>query len=162
MGAMERNRALLEKFFTSLAGDDHEAMAECYAPEATFDDIAFELRGKKKIHAMWHMITDSDLCMTYRVESCGPRDAVVCWVARYTFGETEEKPGRRVRNELCSTFVLQDGLIVGQHDHSDARRWCVQALGPIKGPLAWMIPRLREGQAAKKLEDFIGRHPQYR
>jgi hypothetical protein len=155
---MERNRALLEHFFTSLAHRNHEAMAACYAPEARFDDIAFHLCDSKKIHAMWHMITKSDLCMTYRVESCGARDAVVCWDARYTFTDT----GRRVHNELRSAFTLQDGLIIKQYDHSDAWRWCLQALGPIKGPPAWLFSGLRESRAEEKLKDFIDRHPQYR
>jgi len=28
-------------------------MASCYDDDATFKDIAFEISGKKRIHAMW-------------------------------------------------------------------------------------------------------------
>jgi hypothetical protein len=154
---MDRDRALLEKFYTGLEQDDHQAMADCYHDAATFKDIAFDLRGKKKIHAMWHMISESDLCATHRVESCGQQNAVVHWVADYTFKDT----GRKVHNELRSHFRLKDGLIVEQRDDSDAWRWCLQALGPIKGPLAWLVPALRQRTAARKLADFISRHRQY-
>lgn len=38
-----------------------EEPAACYHPDATFEDIAFPLRGKKQIHGMWHMIAETDL-----------------------------------------------------------------------------------------------------
>jgi hypothetical protein len=58
---MHPHAALLEKLYKCLDGKDHEGMASCYCPEATFEDIAFNLRGKKQIHAMWHMIAETDL-----------------------------------------------------------------------------------------------------
>jgi ketosteroid isomerase-like protein len=154
---MDGNRALLEHFFTSLVHYKHQAMAECYATDATFTDIAFDLSGKKKIHAMWHMITAAEVCVTYDVETCDQQKGVVRWVADYVF----KKTGRPVHNELRSSFVLRDGLIVQQRDDCDARKWCMQALGPIMGPLAWLIPQIRQKTATDKLDDFIRQHRQY-
>ncbi len=79
------------------------------------------------------------------------------WIADYVFTDT----GRRVHNELRSTFVLKDGLIVQQHDQSDAWQWCMQALGPFGGRLAWHIPGFRKWRAGRKLDKFIERHPHY-
>jgi uncharacterized protein len=154
---MESNRALLEKLYNGLERHDHDAMADCYHPDATFADIAFDLRGREQIHAMWHMIAESDLESTYSIESCNARDGVVGWIADYTFTDT----GRRVHNVLRSRLVLNDGLIVEHRDDSDPWKWGLQALGPVKGPLAWLVPAIRQRKAAEKLADFISRHPRY-
>ena len=53
---MHTNAILLQRLFTSLDQHDHRSMADCYHTEARFTDIAFDLRGENKIHAMWHMI----------------------------------------------------------------------------------------------------------
>jgi len=52
---MHSNATLLHKLFTSLDNHDHKEMSACYHPDATFSDIAFNLKGRKQIHAMWHM-----------------------------------------------------------------------------------------------------------
>ena len=45
---------LVEQFFDALQAKDRVAIAACYAEDAKFRDIAFELSGKKEIHAMWN------------------------------------------------------------------------------------------------------------
>ena len=67
--SFNRNVKLLEMFYKSLWNKDHAAIANCYHQDATFTDIAFKLYGKNKIHAMWHMICETDLRLSYRVEN---------------------------------------------------------------------------------------------
>jgi hypothetical protein len=126
---------------------------------ATFKDIAFELNGKRKIHAMWHMITDSDLKLTYSIENADERNGTVRWVAAYTYHD--DGTARKVHNEVRSIFVFKDELIAEHFDDSDALKWCMQALGPVKGFLAWAFPKRRRKAAAEKLDNFIKGHREY-
>jgi ketosteroid isomerase-like protein len=156
-GNMHENARLLEKFFTSVQADDHEAVAACYHPAATFKDIAFDLPDRKMIHAMWHMITETDLQLSYTIERVDERNGAARWVADYTFGDT----GRKVHNNLKSHFTFKDGLILEHVDDCDAWNWGMQALGPVNGFVSWLVPAVRHGKAMGKLRNFIERHPQY-
>jgi hypothetical protein len=156
--AMHKNALLLERFYKSLQARDHRATAECYHPNATFKDIAFDLPDKKKIHAMWHMISNTDLKLSYKIDDANERDGSAHWTADYTFSDTK----RKVHNELRSSFVFKDGLIIEQNDDCDARKWGMQALGPVQGLVAWLVPKIRRDKAMRKLDKFIAEHPQYR
>jgi hypothetical protein len=154
---MHPSRSLLNTLFSALDGHDHEAMAGCYADTAEFTDIAFTLRGKRQIHAMWHMIAETDLRASFEVLHADDGRAEARVIDDYTFRDT----GRRVHNVIHSRFRLQDGLIVAQHDSCDALRWGVQALGPVKGVLSWLFPAARRSAAMDKLARFIAHHPEY-
>jgi hypothetical protein len=154
---MHENSRLLEKFFKSIQRKDHRAVADCYHPEATFEDIAFELSGQKRIHAMWHMIAESDMRLSFTIENVGERDGSAFWIADYTFKDTD----RKVHNEVKSNFIFGDGLIIKQTDTSDARKWGLQALGPVSGLLSWLLPAIRRRKAKQKLDSFVATHPQY-
>jgi hypothetical protein len=52
----ERHEQLLNTLFQCLNAHKSNDMADCYHEEASFEDIAFRLKGKKQIHAMWDMI----------------------------------------------------------------------------------------------------------
>jgi ketosteroid isomerase-like protein len=156
-GAPSRQALVLEKLFTSLDRRDHEAMAACYHPDAVFRDIAFTLRGRKQIHAMWHMISESDLRASHTIRRIDGRAATVELVADYTFGST----GRRVHNVIRSDIHFMDGLIIRQLDSCSALRWGVRALGPVKGVMSWIVPGTRRKLAMRMLEKFVGRHPEY-
>src|SRR5262245_4135003 len=52
-GAMQHNAKLLEQLYNSLGRHDYQAMANCYHPDARFRDIAFDLKGRDQIRAMW-------------------------------------------------------------------------------------------------------------
>ena len=67
-----------------------------------------------------------------------------------------------MHNELKSRFTFKDGLISQQVDDSNAWNWSMQALGPVNGFVAWLIPAVRRGKAMEKLDKFIEEHPQYR
>jgi hypothetical protein len=155
---MHENAELLERLYKSVQADDHQAIADCYHPRATFHDIAFDLPDKKMIHAMWHMITETDLQLNYQIETADESKGTARWAADYTFKDT----GRRVHNELWSRFKFKDELILEHEDKCDPWKWGMQALGPVFGFATWLIPGIRRGKAMRKLKNFINEHPQYR
>ncbi len=161
-GEDHANARLLERFFAAVQRRDHEAIAACYHEDATFEDIAFVLNGRRSIHAMWHMIAGSDMRVAYTVEGAAEREGNARWTAEYTFRDSPDALGRPVRNEICSTFSFRNGLIARQVDRCDALRWGVQALGPVRGVLSWLLPAIRRRTARGKLDAFISLHPQYR
>ena len=61
---MHPNLTLLNELFAALNAHDHATMANCYHVDAWFEDIAFDLRGKKQIHAMWRTFADTDIHAT--------------------------------------------------------------------------------------------------
>ena len=154
---MNPHAELLEELYRCLEGKDHQGMAACYHPDASFQDIAFALRGKKQIHAMWHMISETDLRASFTVSRADAQTGTADLVDDYTFRDT----GRRVHNVIRSEFRFRDGLIVEHRDSCDALKWGMQALGPVKGVLTWLIPATRRAKAKTKLKKFIDRHPEY-
>lgn len=155
---MHPNASLLTKLYTSLDAGEHEAMAECYHPDATFEDIAFSLRGKKQIQAMWHMIAEgAKLRATFKVLDADDQTGSVDLIDDYTFKDT----GNPVHNVIHSDFRFRDGLIIEHRDSCSALKWGMQALGPVKGVIAWLVPSTRKNKAKSKLEAFIAAHPEY-
>jgi ketosteroid isomerase-like protein len=161
---MHANGALLERLFTALDRHDHPAMASCYHEEATFRDIAFDLRGRRQIHAMWDMICAGDIRATFDVLEADDRTGWVRLVDVYTFGATPGKPdtGRPVRNVIDSHFRFRDGLIVEHTDDCDPRQWAAMALGGATGFLAGHVAIVRRRTARKKLDEFVRTRSEYR
>jgi ketosteroid isomerase-like protein len=161
---MHPHAALLQRLFTALDQHDHKTMASCYHPDATFHDIAFDLRGGKQIHTMWHMICEGDIHAIVEEIDANEREGRAKVVDRYTFGAKVDppRPGRPVRNIIESRFRFHDGRIIEQNDDCDAQEWARMALG---GPIGWAAGRMRPLRALtarKKLDAFISRHPEYR
>ena len=156
-GSTARQTEVLERLFTCLNEHDHVGMAACYHPDAVFRDIAFALRGRKRIHAMWHMVSEADLRASYTIRRVDGRTATVDLVDDYTFRPT----GRRVRNVIRSDFHFVDGLIIEHLDSCSPLRWGVQALGPAKGVASWLLPAARRNRAMATLDGFIASHPEY-
>ena len=152
------NADLLTRLFTSLARHDHEAMAACYHPDSTFTDIAFDLRGRRQIHAMWHMISEGDLRSTFIVRNADDRAGVAAVTDDYTFRAT----GKPVHNVIESHFRFRDGLIEEQRDFCDEKKWAEQALGGLPGFLAGRLRFVRSMKARQTLNKFIAAHPEYR
>jgi ketosteroid isomerase-like protein len=148
---MEGNAAILELLFSNLNRHDHQEMAKCYHPQASFHDIAFDLHGKGQIHSMWQMICEGDIRVTFEVVEASKQEGFVKLVDEYTFSET----GRRVRNSIESRFRFQDGLIIEQRDSCDARAWAAMAIGGPKGFLAGRFHFLRSWKARGMLRRFI-------
>jgi hypothetical protein len=97
------NALLLERLFSALNHKDHAAMASCYHPNATFDDIAFARRGKQEIHDMWRMVCAGDIRATFSVVHADDGGGQVSVVDDYTFSDT----GRHVRNVIDSRFTFR-------------------------------------------------------
>ena len=157
---MHPNASLLHRLFTALNDDDHVTMASCYHPEATFHDIAFNLKGRARIHGMWHMICElSDVKATFEVAHADDFEGRVNLVDTYTFSDT----GNAVRNVIDSRFRFQDGLIAQHTDLCDARAWATMALGEgVTGFLAGRIRLMRSLTANWLLWKFTRPYPQYR
>ncbi len=159
---MHTNAVLLQRLFSSLNQHNHEAMAACYHSKASFTDIAFDLRGKQQIHAMWHMICQpddhtSDIHIMFNVIHADDRSGWVNLVDDYTFSSTR----RKVTNVIDSHFCFEDGLIVKQHDFCDPRAWASMAVGGFSGFLAAQLHFLRSFKARRMLYRFVDNHPEY-
>ena len=77
------------------------------------------------IHAMLHMITETDLRLEYQIECANQSKGAARWTADYKFSSR----GRRVHNELRSRFTFKDALILKHIDDCDPWKWGMQALG---------------------------------
>ena len=65
---MHPHTEVLTRLFTALDRHDHEAMAACYAENASFRDIAFKLQGRTRIHPNTHIITEGDNKTTIKID----------------------------------------------------------------------------------------------
>jgi hypothetical protein len=140
MGAAE-NEATIRKLYDGLDRHDGEAMASCYAADATFSDPVFpDLRGGQP-GDMWRMLTERATDLKCELPDCKADDAAgsALWIATYTFGDT----GREVVNRVRSTFRFDEsGLITAQEDEFGFWTWSRQALGLPGLALGW-TPLLR-------------------
>jgi ketosteroid isomerase-like protein len=147
------NRELIKRLYAALDRKDGEAMAACYAPDATFRDPVFTLAGSD-VGDMWRMLTAraKDLrCEATDVEA----DALTGsarWVAHYTYSGT----GRNVVNRIGAQFRFADGAIAEHVDTFDLWRWSAQALGAPGLLLGWtpMVRNKIRRQAAATLAKF--------
>lgn len=147
------NRELIKKLYAALDARDGEAMASCYAPDATFRDPVFTLAGSD-VGDMWRMLTSraKDLrCEASDVEA----DALTGsanWVAHYTYSAT----GRAVVNRIHAQFRFRDGAIAEHVDAFNLWKWSAQAIG-LPGTLLGWTPMVRgkiRRQAAATLAKF--------
>lgn len=148
------NQALLEGFYAAFARRDGEAMAAAYAPAATFSDPVFVGLRDGEPGAMWRMLTSRSADLAVELVSCTADDATgkAHWIATYTFGQT----GRKVVNDVRSSFRFADGKIVDQRDEFDFHRWAGQALG-LSGKVLGGTSLLRkkvQGTARAGLDAF--------
>ena len=95
---MHAHSEVLTRLFTALDRHDHDAMAACYAENASFRDITFKLEGRTRIHAMWHMICEGDIRTSFKIDEVDDRSAFVTVVDDYTF----RAKGRKVHNVIQS------------------------------------------------------------
>ncbi len=148
---MHNNASVLERLYSSLNCHDYQSMANCYHPAARFRDIAFDLKGRNEIGAMWQMICAGDIRTTFAVIDADDASGSVKLVDEYTFTDT----GRRVRNQIESRFLFRDGLIIEHRDSCDARAWAAAAIGGIGGFVAGRFRFLRAWKARAKLSRFM-------
>jgi len=158
-----RNEQTLRRFYDAFAQLDADTMAACYAPDATFDDEAFSLRGAREIGGMWRMLCSGTKAkgasvwkLTYRDVQADAMTGRAHWDAHYLFSAT----GRIVDNAIDSRFTFTPGgLIATQRDRFDFWRWSRQALGTPGLMLGWspMLRRKVRATAAANLATFLAR-----
>ncbi len=151
----------IERLYAAFAQLDADAMAACYAPQASFDDEAFSLRGRAQVGAMWAMLCEAVKTKgrdVWKLEVSQITDHSAHWEPTYRFTAT----GRLVHNIIDAEFEFDSaGLITRHRDRFDFWRWARQALGTPGLLLGW-TPLLRSkvrAQAAKNLARFMAPRP---
>lgn len=149
------NQELLQGFYAAFAAKDGDTMAAAYAPGATFTDPVFVGLKDGEPGAMWQMLTSRSQDLALELVSCQADESTgsARWIATYTFAQT----GRKVVNDVRSSFVFKDGLITEQRDEFDFHRWAGQALG-LSGKLLGGTPIIRNavrGKARAGLDAFL-------
>lgn len=130
----DRNKRVIETFYSAFAARDGEAMSACYHTRAHFKDEIFDLHGAE-VGAMWKMLCSRGKGL--RVEASNLKadndSGSADWQAWYLFSAS----GRSVHNRIHSEFRFSDGLILEHIDSFSFATWSRQALGPIGLILGW-------------------------
>jgi ketosteroid isomerase-like protein len=149
------NAKVIRELYEALDRHDGEAMASCYASDASFADPVFpDLHGELP-GDMWRMLTEraTDLAVEVPEAKADAEAGSARWIATYTFGAT----GRQVTNRVRSDFRFDDSaLIAEQRDDFPFWGWSRQALGLPGMVLGW-TPMLRakvRSNAATELARF--------
>ncbi len=150
---------IVSTFYEAMKAKDFRTMADLYAINALFTDPVFPGLSGFEAGKMWEMLlkNSQDFTLDYTVLESDKEHAKVRWVARYTFSKT----GRRVRNEVVSTFELMDGKILTQRDRFNFKRWARQALGffPWLFSFTGVTQKKVQETAGRSLNDYIRLHP---
>lgn len=160
---MHANELTLQRFYTAFSHLDGASMAHCYAPDATFEDEVFSLRGARQVGGMWQMLCEAtrtkgrdDWRLAFSDVQADAHQGRAHWEAHYRFSAT----GRLVHNIIDARFTFTpQGLIATHHDSFDFWRWSRQALG-LPGLLLGFTPMLRNkvrSQAAANLQKYLER-----
>lgn len=155
----------LRRLYEAFARLDADTMASCYAPDASFDDEAFSLRGAREVGGMWKMLCSGTQAkgaavwkLSFRDIEADSSSGKAHWDAHYLFSAT----GRIVDNAIDSRFTFTPaGLIATQRDSFDFWRWSRQALGAPGLLLGWspMLKNKVRATAAANLQAFLARNP---
>lgn len=127
---------LIEKFYSSFAIGDVDAMLSCYHPDVTFQDPAFGLLDAAKARAMWSMLvarSKGDIKIKFSNIQASETEGSAQWEADYHFSQT----GNAVNNKINAQFEFKEGLIIKHVDTFDMWRWSRQALGWKGWLLGW-------------------------
>lgn len=147
---MHPNEAVLTRFYTAFAALDPDTMAGCYAPDASFRDEVFTLKGRDEVMGMWRMLCETirskgreDWKLVFGDISADAASGQAHWDATYRFSAT----GRLVVNRIDARVrFAADGRIVQHHDSFSFWRWSRQALGApglLLGWSPWMHRQVR-------------------
>jgi ketosteroid isomerase-like protein len=153
---MDKNKVLIERFYSAFQKLDHKTMNECYSEDAVFNDPVFGLLHGDEVRAMWEMLCRNarDLSLTYSDIFTDDEEYYTCrWTATYIFS----RMGNKVTNNIKAFMRIQNGKIT---EHSDGYRlstWIAQAFG-WKGVLfGWtgFMKRAIQKKARKNLQSFM-------
>lgn len=149
------NAELIERFYSAFGRREGEAMAACYAPDATFSDPVFPGLSGREAGAMWRMLTarSTDLEIELVDHEAGDDSGSARWRASYTFTQT----ARQVDNDVHATFRFRGGFIADHRDQFAFYRWARQALGPPGLLLGWtpMLQASVRRRARAGLDEFM-------
>src|SRR4051794_3210522 len=106
---MHPNARQIETLYDGIRRGDLEAIAACYAENATFEDIAFRRDGREHIMEMWRMVCHAEPIVTPGPVAADDKIGSGHWHVKYTFGKTARKPGRPIDNTISSTFTFENG-----------------------------------------------------
>ena len=140
---------IVQRLYESVKRGDATAATECYCDDASYRDIAFDLKGKPDIGAMWRLVCSRGVKVEYGDIRTEGSEVKGHWVFNYKFHGTNP-----VTNPMDSTFIVRDGKIVVHHDHASRWNWARQALGIPKGALVTVLPFILRKQARKELDEF--------
>ncbi|MFM9424188.1 ketosteroid isomerase-like protein [Variovorax sp. GrIS 2.14] len=157
------NEQTIRRFYNAFAKLDAATMSACYAPDVTFEDEVFTLRGRKEVGGMWTMLCAGTQAkgadvwkLTYRDVAADDTSGKAHWDAHYRFSAT----GRIVDNAIDARMTFTpEGLIATHHDSFPFWTWARQALGTPGLLLGWS-PSLRNKvrkTAATNLAAFMAR-----
>jgi ketosteroid isomerase-like protein len=153
---MHPNARLIETLYASLRDGQPKAAAACYAADARFEDIAFQLEGRGSVFQMWRFVCSRKVKVSFDSVVADDRKGHGHWVASYTISDS----GRKVVNETTSRFGFRDGLIAEHVDTCDPMAWATQAYPFPKNLAAGLIAPLRRSKARELLERFIRENPE--
>ena len=158
---MHDNEHTLTRFYTAFADLDSDTMRQCYAPDATFDDPAFSLRGVREVGGMWQMLCEAtkgkgrtDWKLRFRDIQADASSGRAHWEAHYRFSASK----RMVHNVIDAQFTFTpEGLIATHRDHFDFWRWSRQALGRPGFVLGWVpfFKNMVRRQAQATLQKYL-------
>ncbi len=140
----------VRKVYESIQRHDAASAAECYREDASYRDLAFDLKGKPLIAAMWRLVCSSDVKVTYRDIRTEGSEVKGHWEFDYKYHRVNP-----VHNEMDSTFVFRDGKILVHHDEASRFDWAKQALGKPTGALVTVFPFILRLMAKKELDKFM-------
>jgi hypothetical protein len=131
------SQATIERLYAAFAQLDSEAMQACYAEDATFDDEAFSLRGRREVGGMWRMLCEATKAKGrehWKLALSQVTANSAHWEAHYKFSAT----GRLVLNKIDASFEFNgQGLITRHRDRFNFWAWSRQALGAPGLLLGW-------------------------
>ena len=132
--AVDDAEAMVHHLYAALRAGDGDAMAACYASDATFEDPAFGRLEGAEVGAMWRMLTSRSTGVQVELSevAVAGTTGTARWVARYRFGPQQ----RPVVNDVRASFrFTPEGLVAEHRDRFDLARWGAQAMGPVQGVL---------------------------
>jgi ketosteroid isomerase-like protein len=144
---MTPDEETVRRLYESVKRGDAAAAAECYCDDASYRDIAFDLKGKPDIAAMWRLVCSRGVKVEYGNIRTEGSEVKGHWVFDYRFHDTNP-----VNNPMDSNFTFRDGKILVHHDRASRWNWARQALGIPKGALVTVLPFILRQEAKQELE----------
>jgi ketosteroid isomerase-like protein len=155
---MSVNENLIRHFYTSFQNKNVQAMQDCYADNASFNDPVFTNLNALAVRSMWAMLLKNgkDLRVEFKNIHEDETGTHAEWDAWYTFSAT----GNKVFNQIKASFVIENGKIVKHTDEFSFYKWARQALGFTGLLLGWtsFLKNKISTTAKENLTKFMSRN----